>query len=510
MHDDEVPEEIIQRFRQLTAERLARAESLWSSLLQGTGAEDDSAELLRLVHTLKGDAQVVRFSEVELVCHKLEDLLTVAKGLAYAVPEDVDLLVTMSFHFIGLLARKRAGASVAGIDLDGFVQEVDQAVRAAHALERHPPPDADGTARDAVEDPSLDRGIRLARAATLAFLEHLGARGSSRERLQQLWRMLRQEAAQMSSTLLEPLVERHAAAARELGEQLGKQVEVRLSIHGLHVTSRVADAVDVGLLHCLRNAVDHGLEPPDERAAAGKPWCGTIRITTELRDHAVEVTVEDDGRGLDHGAIVQRAFEVGLIDEPTRRRASASHAQELAQELLFRPGLTTAPRASRVSGRGVGLDAVRSMLHRVGGEVSAHAGASGGTRFVMRVPAPLHHVQLHVFEARPGIRVAVPASWTVTTSRTPVAGAIDPLEALGVADRAPGPSKHVVMLQWGALHACYTAESEPRLATGQRICPTAPTDPMEVVTVQGHEVLVLRPDQLSGPARARGSHERGV
>jgi two-component system, chemotaxis family, sensor kinase CheA len=510
MFDEEVPEEILQRFRQLAAERLARAESLWSALLQGTGAEEDAAELLRLVHTLKGDAQVVRLAEVDLVCHKLEDLLTVAKGLAYAVPEDVDLLVTMSFHFIGLLARKRAGASVAGIDLDGFVQEVDQAVRAAHALERRQAPGLDAAAKDAIDDPSLDRGIRLARAATLAFLEHLGARGASRERLQRLWRMLRQEAAQMSSTALEPLVERHAAAARELGEQLGKQVEIGLQIQGLHVTSRVADAIDVGLLHCLRNAVDHGLEPPDERAAAGKPRRGTIRITTELRDHAVEIAVEDDGRGREHATTAPQAFEARPTHDPARRRTAACGAQELAQELLFRPGLSTAAGPGRVSGRGVGLDAVRSMLHRVGGEVSAHARPDGGTRFVMRVPAPLHHVQLHVFEVRPGLRVAIPASWTVTSTRAPVASAVDPLEALGVVERSAGASRHAVTLQWGALHACYAAVSEPRLATGQRICPTAPTDPMEVVTVQGHEVLVLRPDQLTGPARARDSHERGV
>lgn len=497
MSDDGLPDEIIQRFRQLAAERLTRAESLWFGLLQGTAREQDAAELHRLIHTLKGDAQMIGFSDVELVCHELEELLAVAQGLAYTVPDDVDLLVTMSFHFIGLLARKRAGTSVAGIDLDGFVQEVAAAVLAAQAPTGEPT-DAVPTAPP---DPVRDQGQRLARAATVAFLEQLGARGASHERLRELWRILQQEVAQLSSTSLGALVERHLEGARELGEQLGKLVVAGCDTHGLCVSSRVADAVDVGLLHCIRNALDHGLEPPDQRTTAGKPPHGALRITASTEGDGVEIVVEDDGRGLDLDAIARRAHEAGLIDGPSRASVSPMEAREL----LFRPGFSTVQQPSHVSGRGVGLDAVRSALHTVGGEVTVHDRPGGGTRFVMRVPARQAQLGVHVFEVRPGISIAVPAHWTLTPEPAPGSAGVDPLEALGVAERsasAPAHRVHVMTLRWGQLHASWAVTTLPRLTTAARICPTAPTDPMEVVDVQGHEVLVLRPELLSGAAAA--------
>lgn len=506
-----LPDEFVQRFRQLVAERLTRAESLWFALLQGTGHDAEAAELLRLVHTLKGDAGVIGLTEVHLVCHELEELLDAAKDVAWAVPDDLDLLVTMSFHFIGLLARRPAGAPVAGIDLAGFVQEVDQAVRATRALERFAGSGPKGSPSAAPDDASLDQESRLARAATLAFLEHLGARGASRERLHQLWKLLRQEVAQSSSTPLARLVERHVGATRELGEQLGKLVDVTADMRGLSVTRRVADALDVGLLHAIRNAVDHGIEPPHERAAAGKPPRGHIRVSASMEGEVVEVTVEDDGRGFDHAAIVQRARDHGLVGE-----AEHGAARLDVHELVFRAGFSTAHRPGRISGRGVGLDAARAALGKVGGEVSAEARDGGGARIVMRVPALVHHMQVYVFDARPGVTVAIPATWAVTVPPEPdtmlAAGAgdrrplvIDPLETLGLAPTQPtGPTeraaKNVLTLRRGLLHAHYAAASLPRLVTAQRICPTMASDPMEVVLVQGQEVLVLRPEQLAGAA----------
>jgi chemotaxis protein histidine kinase CheA len=413
----------------------------------------------------------------------------------------------MSFHFIGLLTRRGARTPVAGIDLDGFVQEVDQAVRATRALERstHAGPRSSSMMPF---DSSLDQEARLARAATIAFFEHLAASGPSRPRLHQLWRLLRQEVAQSSSMLLSRLIERHVVAAYELCEQLGKLVDIGEDTRGLCVTRRVADALDVGLLHSIRNAVDHGLELPQQRLAAGKPPRGAIRVTAIMDGDVVEIAVEDDGRGFDHAAIVERAFEAGLLDESARQGASSVDAQEL----LFCPGFSTAGRTTRVSGRGVGLDAVRAALGKVGGQVSAHARTGGGARIVMRVPVLVHHVQVHIFEARPGILLAIPATWTVTLRSEPSSVVVDPLEALGIAERATIPGKHVLMLRRGLLHAHYAAASLPRLVNAQRICPTIASDPMEVVVVQGQEVLVLRPDQLSGAAAAdaRRSMERAT
>lgn len=499
-----LPEEFIQRFRQLVVERLTRAESLWFSLLQGTGQDAEAAELLRVVHTLKGDAGVIGLTDVHLVCHELEELLDAAKDVAWAVPDDLDLLVTMSFQFIGLLARRPPGVLVAGIDLAGFVQEVDQAVRATRALERFAGTGPKGSLAAGPDEASLAQESRLARAATLAFLEHLGARGASHERLHRLWKLLRQEVAQSSSTPLGRLVERHVGATKELGEQLGKLVDVEVDVRGLSVIRRVADALDVGLLHGIRNAVDHGIEPPHERSAAGKAPRGRICVTAAMEGDVVEVTVEDDGRGFDHAAIVQRALDSGLMGE-----AEPSVARLDVHELVFRSGFSTAHRAGRVSGRGVGLDAARAALEKIGGEVSAHARDGGGACIVMRVPALVHHMQVYVFDARPTVPVAIPATWVVTVCPEPQGTevsvgrrsvVIDPLEALRIAAAPSDPAEHVLMLRRARQYVHYAAASLPRLVTAQRICPTPASDPMEVVMVQGQEVLVLRPEQIAGAA----------
>lgn len=498
MSADALPDEILQRFRQVAAERLGRAESLWFSLVQGTGHEEHAAELHRLIHTLKGDAQLVRYADVELVCHKLEDLLAVARALAYAVPDELELLVTMSFHFIGLLARKRVGTSVAGIDLDGFVQEVELVVRAAQYLERRGAgPRGPGASPD---DPALDadQATRLARAATLAFVEALGQRlrapAARHPRLRQLWRALRLEVSLLRATPLQPLVERHARAANELADQLGKLVDVVVETEPLHVSARVADALDVGLLHCVRNAIDHGIEPPDERVAADKPRRGTLRLVAHTRGDVVELEIEDDGRGLHREALLQRARAVGLIEPVPATTVDVN-------ELAFRPGLSTARATSPVSGRGVGLDAVRSALRTVGGEASVHSRADGGTRLVLRVSAPRHHVQVHVLEVRAGVRLAIPAQWTITLEHASGPEVIDPLVALDLAPPSSDPPSHVLRLRWGAHGLALAAASPPRLATAERICPTATTDPMEVVRIGEHEVLLLRPEHLPKNAR---------
>lgn len=502
-----LPEEFLQRFRQLVAERITRAESMWFSLVQGTGDEQAADELERIVHTLKGDAQMVGIAEVELICHKLENLLAVARDAAYAVAEDIDLLVTMSFHFIGLLARKRVGSSVAGIDLDGFVREVDQAVLAARALAREPDGRVGSAQAMAHDDVAPDLGSRLALAATMAFLEQLGAKGDSQQRLRQLWSMLLQEVAPLCSVVLAPLAERHCVAARALCEQLGKLVHAEVETHGVCVTRRVADAVDVGLLHCTRNAVAHGLELPHERAAAGKPTRGALGITAEMIGDVVEIAIEDDGRGLDLEAITRRALELGLLDEAAHGRASTLDVHDL----LFRPGFSTASATTPLSGRGVGLDAARSALCTVGGDISAFARAGGGTRILIRVPALVQDIQVHVFEARPDILLALPVQWVLTPGLQTDPWVVDPLEALGLADRSDRPD-HVLKLRWGLLQANYAVATMQSLATARRICPTPSTEAMEVVRIDGRDILLLRPDKLQGAAqaRARGADERAV
>src|SRR6185503_1419027 len=125
--------ELVARFRRIALERIERAEQEWNRLVQRGASPDLSQELRRALHTLKGEAQVVGFDDVSLVCLKLEELIATAERLSYRVPRELDLLVMMAIRFVVLLARKQDDRPLAGIDLDGFVRQVDEMLAARKA-----------------------------------------------------------------------------------------------------------------------------------------------------------------------------------------------------------------------------------------------------------------------------------------------------------------------------------------------------------------------------------------
>ncbi|PPE71067.1 response regulator [Caldimonas thermodepolymerans] len=159
--------------------------------------------------------------------------------------------------------------------------------------------------------------------------------------------------------------------------------EVRLEIEGEHVQvdTDVLDRLTEPLLHLLRNAVDHGIEPPDEREAAGKPRTGTVRLRFTRESQVIRVECRDDGRGLDHAAIRERAAGLGLVE-----RDAQLDETELARLILL-PGFSTRTEVTEISGRGVGLDVVADRLRGMKGRIDIHSVARAGTTFVLQVPA---------------------------------------------------------------------------------------------------------------------------
>ena len=152
---------------------------------------------------------------------------------------------------------------------------------------------------------------------------------------------------------------------RDLSTKLGKQVELELVGQDTELDRTVVDALGDPLVHLVRNALDHGLETPAEREAAGKPPAGTVRISARHAGGNVVITVADDGRGVDRHAVAAKAVRAGLI------APEQADAIDMARaiELLFTPGFSTRDQADDISGRGVGMDAVRAKVRELGGEV---------------------------------------------------------------------------------------------------------------------------------------------
>ncbi len=184
-----------------------------------------------------------------------------------------------------------------------------------------------------------------------------------------------------AALVLEPL----RRAAREVAGRLGKAVELELLGGDVKLDRRVVDELREPLLHLVRNAVDHGVEPAGRRRAAGKPEAGRLAVRVEPRGAHVAVLVQDDGPGLDLAALRARAVEAG--------RLSAAEAAALpdgeAARLVFTPGLSTARAVTEVSGRGVGLDVVAEAVGRLGGTVEVAFEPGRSTRFTLEVPLTL-------------------------------------------------------------------------------------------------------------------------
>jgi two-component system chemotaxis sensor kinase CheA len=172
---------------------------------------------------------------------------------------------------------------------------------------------------------------------------------------------------------------------RDLSTKLGKQVELELVGKDTELDRTVVDALGDPLVHLIRNSLDHGLEGPMERTRAGKPATGTLRLSARHAGGNVVIEVRDDGRGIDPANVARKAVERGLLT----RDAVDSIDSARAVELLFHPGFSTAEVTSDISGRGVGMDAVRTTIRELGGDVLMTSEPGKGTAAQIRLPLTL-------------------------------------------------------------------------------------------------------------------------
>ena len=192
---------------------------------------------------------------------------------------------------------------------------------------------------------------------------------------------------------VEQLFRRFPRLVRDAAQRCDKQVELVLSGQDTDLDKSLLDAIAEPLTHIVRNAVSHGLESPAERQKAGKPAIGKIRLDAYHQANQLIVEVSDDGRGVDAGKIKAKAIKTGLATAEQTERMSPSEVMDL----IFRPGFSTADEITEVSGRGVGLDVVRSVLHRLKGTVEIETHPGQGTRFRLKLPLTLAIIKALLF-----------------------------------------------------------------------------------------------------------------
>lgn len=172
---------------------------------------------------------------------------------------------------------------------------------------------------------------------------------------------------------------------RDLAHKLGKEIDLVIEGRETELDRNVIEVIGDPLLHLVRNAIDHGIEPPDERVRRGKPRMGTLRLRACHQENNIVIRVEDDGRGMDPEVLRRKAVEKGLVDEETARRMRDADALQL----IFVPGFSTAENVTDLSGRGVGGDVVKNQIESFGGNVDVESTPGAGSRFTIKLPLTL-------------------------------------------------------------------------------------------------------------------------
>lgn len=184
---------------------------------------------------------------------------------------------------------------------------------------------------------------------------------------------------------LERLFHRFPRMVRDLSRSLDKDVELVIEGAETELDRTVIEEIGDPLVHLLRNAVDHGLEPPEDRRRLGKPARGLLRIAAAHSDNQVTITVQDDGRGIDPAKMKDSALRKGFITEEEHVRVT----DQEAIYYIFEPGFSTASTVSDVSGRGVGMDIVRNHIEKLNGVIDIDTKLGEGTRFIIKLPLTL-------------------------------------------------------------------------------------------------------------------------
>ena len=245
----------------------------------------------------------------------------------------------------------------------------------------------------------LDDALR--RAATTDPSVMLDVLGETNAAMERQLRQLREGVMRIRLVPVGEVFERLRFAARDAIRESGKQVRLAFHGHSTEIDKVVVDRMLEPLLHLVRNAVSHGIETPAERSARGKPVEGTLTLGATASGDRIRIVVEDDGAGIDVARVARRATERGLL------AAGEPLTDERLLDVLCSPGFSTRDEADRTSGRGVGMDVVRSTVRALSGELALESVAGRGTRFTIELPLTLMILDALLVEVG-GQQMAVP------------------------------------------------------------------------------------------------------
>lgn len=429
----DLDEDIIREFVQEGNEQLADADNRLLDLEKNPDDDEAINAVFRSFHTIKGLAGFLNLEDLQTSAHAAEDLLDRARGrklvlhgtaidlvfqatdvLKQLIRQVGDCLNSKTWPPPGLSKVPALVEAIRGLLANAEPQAPGALTPSASGDDRpddipeRPAPAADGADDGADKSRSSETAERTIRVDALrldqlvdlvgelvitvsmvnraASTADNGSRDLRRQmlRLEKITRELQELAGSLRMVPVQGLFRKMARLARDTAKKCGKQVVFEAFGEDTELDKTVVEKVADPLVHLVRNAIDHGLEAdPDERTQRGKPGEGHLSLRAFHKSGLIFIEVEDDGRGLNRAAIVEKAIQRGLLrkdDEPEEREIFA---------LICQPGFSTAAKVTAMSGRGVGMDVVKRNIVAMGGSLDIRSETGKGTCFAMKLPLTL-------------------------------------------------------------------------------------------------------------------------
>ena len=378
-------------------------EALGGEIVAWEAQPDDRARLdsiFRFVHTVKGNCGFFEFPRLEALSHAAEDALAdVRSGRRQADAALVSAVLAVIDRIAEMIASIEAGHEMPGGDdsalIDALAPGAEGPVAAVVTAA------GDGTIKTSSAPRTIRLSVELLDRVMSTVSDMVLARNELARRLREsdtdvpvdgAFERLSSIIAEMRDAITRTRMQRIEnlfvglpRMVRDLSAELGKQVLIDLEGGDVELDREMIEMIRDPLTHIIRNAVDHGIEKPADRLKAGKREIGILSVAARQSGNQILIDIHDDGRGIDGKRLVAKALDAGTLEKD--EAAKLSPREQLA--LIFEAGLSTAQEVTSISGRGVGMDVVRSNIERIGGIVEVDSKPGEGTRMTLRVPLTL-------------------------------------------------------------------------------------------------------------------------
>jgi two-component system chemotaxis sensor kinase CheA len=413
--DDEM-KEIVESFIVETKELLDKLDNDLVELEKRQNDVELLNAIFRYVHTIKGTSSFIGFEQMSELTHKFEDVLNKLRKFELKLNPEIMDVILKAQDLMKVLLSKLEANDLSPIDISGVVSKLERISRDEFLIKEDVEKASVDNVSQKLQSKVIDKTVRIDVERLDELMNLVGELVLGRNRLTQIVSGIfeRFEGESLARELMDTIAQvdyltselqavvmrarmmpiakvfsKFPRIVRDLSRDLNKEVELLIYGEETEVDKSVIESIHDPLVHLIRNAIDHGIETPQERKAVGKPEKGKVILRAEHEGNFIVITVEDDGRGIDPERVRRKAVEKKIITE----QEASSISDRDALNLIFLPGFSTASKVTNVSGRGVGLDVVKANITKLNGMIDVQSTLGQGTKFILKLPLTLAIIQ---------------------------------------------------------------------------------------------------------------------